>query len=725
MRFLNKKEIKLFLTFLIIYLAFLQFSSWTSRSKMALGMAIVYDHSLQIDNWKDVPPFATEEFASYKGHYYSTKPPLESFLAVPEIFLFKLFFGYPDKWHLKYGVIYLVIAINSALSSALTCILLYRFLGHFTKKEGLRTWMTVGYGLGTTAFYNATDFQGYNLGNLLLFASFYIIFNAKLANQEKYTAFLVSGVLAGLAFTSAYPYIFAIAGLFVYIILSFKNWRHASFFVIGLTIPVMALFAYNLLLFGNPLEIGYFHMGSTPLQREGIEQKQLLVKYPYALFDVLWQKLPFLTKIKMIVHNGVQMLFFPFKGLFVYYPLIALSLLGLFYMPKKHNAEKIFIASLFGIYLFILANRAIWWFSGTIVVRHFSVMTPFLMLPLACLFEKMNKKLVYTLIIVAVIISFVTLQFPLGGNRYTLKMAILKHAFICQYQVYLNPLLGYFLPYFVKFGPTSHLLEYVFGKRFFPFSNLLVISILLFFIWKQHVLRFIKAKKSYFLAITFIVLILAGLRIAFNSEIMSYAQTSYQDFRMEKEDCKPLWPNNFLASLFLVKDPDPRELYKRFNIPSNLEISPNINSCCKNNKNWYYLSHFTANLTTMSQDATIELINKQEGPIKVNLEFMVESAIDKTLVLYLNNQALGSFKVAPAHKKTADKDIISQPKHYNDEIILPPGKSVLLFHALEGCDLLYDIQPPSKDLRCVSFGFTKLRLETMHGDSLNASNALT
>lgn len=713
MIFLKKKEFKLFLTFLIIYLTFLQFSSWTSRSKMALAMAVVYDHSLQIDNWKDVAPFATAEFASYNGHYYSTKPPLESFLAVPEVFLFKLFFGYPNKWHLKYSLVYLMLAINSALSSALTCVILYKLLKHFTKKEGLRTLVTVGYGLGTMAFYNATNFEGYTLGNFFLFASFYLLFKMKSTNIKKGTHFLISGILIGLAFASAYTYIFAIIGILGYIILSFKNWKYTSLFMIGLAIPVSAILTYNLFLFGNPLEVGYFHMDQTSLQISGIEHKQLLMKYPFMLFDVLWKDSHLLTKIKIIMHNMVQMLFFPFKGLFVYYPLMLFCLLGLFYMQKEHNSERFLILYLFLVYLLFLSTRVTWWFSGAIAVRHFSVMTPFFMLPLVCLFKKMNKKLAYAIIAVAILICFVTLQNPHGGDRYTLRMSVIKHLFICQYQTFLNPLSGHFIPYFLKFGPTSYLLEYIFGKRFFPFSNLLVISIVLFFIWKQPVLRFIKTKRNCFLAIMLILFILAGLRIAFNSEVTDYAQTRYQEFLTEKEDCKPLWPNNFFTSLFLVKDPDPREMYKQFNIPSTLEISPDINSCCQNNKNWYLLSFFDSNTISMSQDATIELVNKQEGPIKVKLEFTIESWMNKTLVLYLNNQTIGIFSITSEFNVLPDKVVPAQPKHYSHDIVLPPGKNVLVFHALEDCDLVYDLFPSSKDLRCISFAFRKIKLETI------------
>src|SRR3989338_809626 len=132
----DKKELKLFLTFLTIYAIFTQFIGPNESSHLDLTRAIIDEHRFEIDSYHN----NTIDKRFYNGHFYSDKAPGLSFLAVPiyivtrpiiELIPKNLVKEYP--YHEKYTItpydIYVAVFPNifiSGLLSALTVVLVYR-----------------------------------------------------------------------------------------------------------------------------------------------------------------------------------------------------------------------------------------------------------------------------------------------------------------------------------------------------------------------------------------------------------------------------------------------------------------------------------------------------------------------------------------------------------------------------------------------------------------------
>ena len=88
--FANRKETKIFLTFMITYLYFAQWYGWNEESNFSLVRAIVDENRFEIDSFYN----ATGDRSVYNGHYYSDKEPGLSFLASPTYAAWKLAYDF-------------------------------------------------------------------------------------------------------------------------------------------------------------------------------------------------------------------------------------------------------------------------------------------------------------------------------------------------------------------------------------------------------------------------------------------------------------------------------------------------------------------------------------------------------------------------------------------------------------------------------------------------------
>jgi len=76
---LNKREIKIFFIFFVIYSFFIHWSGWNETSFFVLTRAIVDEGRLEIDSYYN----QTSDRAFYDENYYSIKAPGLSFFASP------------------------------------------------------------------------------------------------------------------------------------------------------------------------------------------------------------------------------------------------------------------------------------------------------------------------------------------------------------------------------------------------------------------------------------------------------------------------------------------------------------------------------------------------------------------------------------------------------------------------------------------------------------------
>ena len=494
MALLNKKELKIFLTFFIIYLCFIRFEPWNDTAKLDLTRAIVDEHRFEIDSYiNDTEDYIgnTGDRAYYKGHYYIDKPPGASFLTIPVYAVFKLFFGMPDT-KLKLHILeFMIIAFSSVLFSALLVVLMYKISRFFLKKESQRMLITIIFGLGTMIFTYSTIYYQYAISTFFAFLCFYLILKMKQENKFSNKNFFIAGLCGGFAIICEYSTSIVILACII-MILALKKWKQLIPFLLGFSITISLLLVYNYSIFGNIFDTSYNHMDKKIVSEIVTDYRPGLIPPQFIKTDFM----PFfsLAKFKIIL----RLLFYPFRGLFFYSPILALSLVGLFYMYKKHKLEASLISFIF--ISFLIYNSQIWdWGAGSSFgPRYLYVVVPFLSLSLMFCFKKINLKLILLLTIISIIINLIGMQVLINEQHaegLPMRFTSDYKSRLPTWQPISNPIFTYYMPLFFRYGPRSILIEQILGFRLFPFLNVFVLMIIVLFIWRKELIR--KIKKDF------------------------------------------------------------------------------------------------------------------------------------------------------------------------------------------------------------------------------------
>jgi len=495
MAILTKKEFRIFLTFFIIYICFARFEPWNDVSKLDLTRAIVDEHRFEIDSYINDTENRirnTGDRAYYKEHYYSDKPPGASFLTVPVYSVFKLFFGMPNT-DLKLRILeFMIIAFSSVLFSALLVVLMYKILRFFVKKEVYRILITVIFGLGTMVFALATIYYQHAIANFFAFLCFYLILKMKRENKFSNRNFFIAGLCGGFAIICEYSTLIIILACII-MILTLKKWKQLVPFLLGFSVVISLLFMYNYSIFNNVLDIGYNHLDNKafftndgnlfPMMfindyTQGIIPLNFIKNYVMSFFS--------LANFKVIL----RLLFYPFRGLFFYSPVLVLSLIGFLYMHKKHKLEANLIIFIFTLFLIYNSQIFDWAAGSSFGPRYLYSIVPFLMLPLTFCFKKIKLKFILLLTIISIIINLIGVQMLINEqvtDELPLRHTLDYNVRLATWQPISNPLFTYYMPLFFKYGPRSILIEEILGFRLPPFLNVFVLIVIVVFIWKNEI----------------------------------------------------------------------------------------------------------------------------------------------------------------------------------------------------------------------------------------------
>ena len=201
----------------------------------------------------------------------------------------------------------------------------------------------------------------------------------------------------------------------------------------------------------------------------------------------------------------IRLLFYPYRGLFFYNPILILSLLGLFFMYKKNRNIVIFILiSSIILFLVVKLSTGMWWQGSSFGPRLFLIIIPFLTLPLMLVIKRLNKKILLIVLFLCVLINLLGMQefeqtiTVSKWNRTNSIGEVIRNT-MTEYQDEINsmrplgnPLFTYYMPLFFKYGPRSILIEDMLGFRLPPFLNVFVLMIIVSFIWRKEI--FLKQK---------------------------------------------------------------------------------------------------------------------------------------------------------------------------------------------------------------------------------------
>ncbi|GAB4541409.1 MAG: hypothetical protein Kow0063_32240 [Anaerolineae bacterium] len=263
-------------------------------------------------------------FFGIDGHVYSKKGLAMSLAMAP---LYWIGLVIPDLGMLQTAS--LLNAILTATTGALLLLLVQR-LGY---RREIATGVTLLYGLGTIAWVYSKYLFSEPLAGLILVATTCLLFTFRQQGGSWRAA--LAGLLAGLAVVTRANNLFLVPVFGLYLVAGSQAAQHSTAgkkllpavcFLIGLIPPALLLMGYNWIRAGNPLQTGYDLTIFSP-------------NLPLGLY---------------------KLLFSPLRGLFVYSPLLILSLPGFVWLWRRRKLETALISGLIGITILLFSV----WSSG-------------------------------------------------------------------------------------------------------------------------------------------------------------------------------------------------------------------------------------------------------------------------------------------------------------------------------------------------------------------------
>lgn len=385
-RWLHTKELWIFLLLLISYTYFFpRWAEWNQNSRMALTMALVEQHTIVIDDYYHY----TGDYAAYDGHFYTDKAPGTSFLGVVPYAVYYGVMQLPpvsafierashnpalaatlrddgsgllaEKIHFA-GALYFVTFFAVSLPSALLGVALYRFLRRLIGDHLLTAALVVTYGLGTVAFPYSTVFYGHQIGAILLFFAFTLLYRIRRTEISDNYLWL-GGALVGLMVLVEFPSLIAGGFLGLYALVTLRNKVNIYRFVLaGLPFAVI-LGLYNASAFGSPFTSSYKYLVTfSEISATG------MVGFTQPSWEAFW---------------GIT--FSPYRGLFFYSPFVLLALPGFWQFARRRDERAEFWLILaIVVSQFILISSWFDWRGGfAIGPRNLLLTLPLMMIPTA------------------------------------------------------------------------------------------------------------------------------------------------------------------------------------------------------------------------------------------------------------------------------------------------------------------------------------------------------
>jgi hypothetical protein len=387
------------LILLFVYAYFFpRWADWNQNTRLNLTLAIVETGSLAIDPYHE----NTGDKLYYQGRYYSDKAPGLSFAAVPIYgVMYPVLNSAPvsavlerlgsssalestlnpegtgaNRDKIIFAVAqYVFTVLLVSLPSALLGLLLFRFLSRFTPDPWLRLFLVLAYGLGTAALPYSTVFYSHQLGAVLTFAAFFLVFRIRWEGAPRWHLW-PAGALLGFSILSENPTAVMAVAVGLYAVFGLRDWK-AGFPLALAAVPfVLIWLAYNFARFGDPLELGYqYHATFTAHAQAG----------PAGFAGFRWQALWDIT-------------FSPYKGLFFRSPFLLLAVPAFIrlWQGRRFRLELIATLAIVVLYFIHAASFYDWGGGHTAGPRYLVSMLPFMAYPLIVLLENPGWRWVFT-----------------------------------------------------------------------------------------------------------------------------------------------------------------------------------------------------------------------------------------------------------------------------------------------------------------------------------------
>lgn len=315
----------------------------------------------------DVPPVSDAPVAApmrgLNGMPYASYGILPSAVALPLYFVGSALTVVFPRFYGGYIVRFPITLFLNPIFTALTAMLLFQSAGLLGYRFRIALLTVLCYGFGTIAWVYAKTYFSEPLGTMLAVTAFVLLL--RFHREPRLNFLFASGLVLGLAVTTKTTALVNLPVFILYLLyLSYQrraefNWRSLLLPLLvwgsGIAGMIAIVGAYNYVRFGDPLQTGY---------SGGL-----------ALFsNPLWVGL-------------YGLVLSPGKSLFLFSPVLLLSIPAFWLFARRHAAEAAVCAGLTMVYLVVYGLYLFWHGDSSWGPRYMVFVMPFLVLPLAALLD--------------------------------------------------------------------------------------------------------------------------------------------------------------------------------------------------------------------------------------------------------------------------------------------------------------------------------------------------
>lgn len=548
-------EMKIFITFLLIFGMFSHWTGWNEESRFALTRSIVEENSLNINSYANY----TGDRAFFDGNYYSDKAPGSSSINTPFYLVWQgVSDGSPDSEvfiadkeleerrnvtiyykvdpNLELSIArFLSVFFLSAFPGALLVVLIYKTSKLITdNKKSL--FVAIVFGLGTIILAYSTVYMGVITASTFSFLSFFLLIKSKEVNCTKILYFLAGLLMSFAVFIEYYAVLFVfVFALYLILTRLIKGLgtnsaetalgkvnierKTLAIFVFGMVVGLTPLFTYNSMIFEGFLEFSTAHIDTDIW---------ISLETPTAgnVFQII--------SMENILLNLPRLTFSPFRGIFFYSPILLVSIPGLYILFKKKSDIAVYITLIFLSFISFNAFLVDWHAGASFGPRYLVPVVPFLAVPFTAMLDKFGKNKIFVASLVILVPLSVFHSFSAFNNWTGPDMDMEEYRERMQsFRPLGNPIYDHYIPEFMENGPRSQVLAGIVTGELdltfhhqnsekvpitsvsrgilafrIPFLSLILVFLIFLCFWYKEFLRTLSKHIPWHPTLTFLLIIL-------------------------------------------------------------------------------------------------------------------------------------------------------------------------------------------------------------------------
>jgi hypothetical protein len=363
---------------------------WNQNAHLALARALTEGRAnIDESDSQCTPTYcaSTGDIATFHGKVYAAKAPGLAFWTLPALLALQAA-GDAKPSGDRYRILW-VLTLWGAVLPAVVLVLLVRLLGDRIA-PGYGTITAATLAVATIVLPFASLFFAHMLSAALAFGAFALLWHERHATA-RLPVVACAGLLAGFAVTVELPSIILVGALAVYLLAKRRRATRMLTYCGGVALGLLPLLAFNRWAFGSIAHLSYANAAG------GVNRR--------GLFGV--------TVPSFQVTSD---LLFSTIGLLRLAPVLSLSFVGVFLLYRRGNrAEALLIAALSSAYLLFNSGYETPFGGYSPGPRFLMPLVPFLVLPLALVYERLPVTTIVLAVASAVQMVVITMTNPLHG----------------------------------------------------------------------------------------------------------------------------------------------------------------------------------------------------------------------------------------------------------------------------------------------------------------------